>query len=175
MTRLRVSCAVKGAMKSLTLAFALAAIALPAAAASYRLGAVEVADPWSRPAAAGMTGVGYMTIKNSGKAPIVLTGASSPLAAKVSLHRTSMAGGVMRMAPVSGGLTVPPGGTATLAPAGYHMMLEGLTKPLAVGQRAPLTLTFADGKTMRVELSVQTSVGTAPVKGAMGAMAGMGH
>ena len=162
-------------MKSLPLAFALAAIALPAAAASYRLGAVEVVDPWSRPAVAGMTGVGYMAIRNNGKAPIVLTGASTPLAAKVSLHRTSMAGGVMRMAPVSGGLTVPPGGTATLAPAGYHMMLEGLTKPLALGQRAPMTLIFADGKKMRVELSVQTRAGAARAGGAMGAMAGMDH
>jgi copper(I)-binding protein len=165
-------------MKSLPLAFALVAIALPAAASSYRLGAVEVVDPWSRPAAAGMNGVGYMAIKNNGKTPIVLTGASTPLAAKISLHQTSMAGGVMRMAPVSGGLTVPPGGTVTLAPAGYHMMLEGLTKPLALGQRAPVTLTFADGKKMQIDLSVQTSAGAAPARpatGAMGSMPGMNH
>lgn len=58
-----------------------------------------------------------MGLKNSGATPLVLTGASTPLAARVSLHRTSMAGGVMRMAPVNGGLTVPPGGGVTLAPA----------------------------------------------------------
>ncbi len=158
-----------------SLALALVAIALPAAASSYRLGAVEVADPWSRPAAAGMNGVGYMAIKNTGKTPIVLTGASTPLAAKISLHQTSMAGGVMRMAPVTGGLTIAPGRAVSLAPAGYHMMLEGLTKPLVLGQRAPVTLTFADGKKVQIELSVQTSAGAAPAGGAMGAMPGMNH
>jgi copper(I)-binding protein len=164
-------------MKSLPLALALVAIALPAAASSYRLGAVEVVNPWSRPAAAGMNGVGYMAIKNNGKTPIVLTGASTPLAAKISMHRTSMAGGVMRMAPVTAGLTIAPGGTATLAPAGYHMMLEGLTKPLALGQRAPVTLTFADGKKVQIDLSVQTGAGAAPAAGApaMGSMPGMNH
>jgi copper(I)-binding protein len=165
-------------MKIVPLVLALAAVALPAAARSYRLGAVEVVDPWSRPAAAGQTGVGYMAVKNTGKAPIVLTGASTPLAAKASLHRTSMAGGVMRMAPVSGGLTIPPGGSVSFAPAGYHLMLEGLTKPLTLGQRAPITLTFADGKKVQIELSVQTAAGPAPAgagSAATGAMPGMNH
>jgi copper(I)-binding protein len=165
-------------MKPRTLALAavaLLAVALPASARSYRLGAVEVVDPWSRPAAVGMNGVGYMAIKNTGKTPVVLTGASTPVAAKVSLHQTSMAGGVMRMAPVSGGLTIPPGGAVTLATAGYHMMLEGLTKPLVLGERAPVTLTFADGKKVQVDLSVQTSAGAAPAGAAMGSMPGMNH
>lgn len=162
----------------LALAFvtlAIVATALPAAARSYRLGAVEVVDPWTRPAAAGMNGVGYMAIKNTGKTPVVLRSATSPLAPKVTIHQTSMAGGVMRMAPVSGGLTVPPGGTVNLAPAGYHLMLEGLAKPLALGARAPVTLTFADGKKVQIELSVQTSAGAAPAGGAMGSMPGMNH
>lgn len=165
-------------MKTLPLALALLAVALPAAARSYRLGAVEIADPWTRPAAAGQTGVGYMAIRNTGKTPIVLTGAQSPLAAKVTVHRTSMAGGVMRMALVSNGLTAPPGGTIALAPAGYHLMLEGLTKPLALGERAPVTLLFADGKKVQIELSVQTAAGAAPAgsaPAAMGAMPGMNH
>ncbi len=160
-------------LPSAALAVALAALALPASAAPYRQGPVEVVDPWSRPAAVGMNGVGYMVIKNNGKTPLVLTGASTPLAAKVSLHQSSMASGVMRMSLVAGGLTIAPGATARLAPAGYHMMLEKLTKPLALGQRAPLTLTFADGRKMQVELSVQT--GPSAAGGAMGAMSGMHH
>jgi copper(I)-binding protein len=142
--------------------------ATTAAAHAYRLGAVEVDHPWSRPAAAGMTGVGYMAIRNTGKTPVVLTGATTPLAAKVSLHQTSMAGGVMRMAPVRSGVTVAPGATVALAPAGYHFMLEGLKAPLVLGRNAPLTLTFADGRTLQVELAVQTGAAT-------GAMPGMKH
>lgn len=162
-------------MRIIVLAGTLALLALPAAALSYRLGAVEVVDPWGRPAAAGMNGVGYMAIRNSGKTPITLVRVATPLAAKVSLHRTSMAGGVMRMAPVTGGLTIAPGATVTLAPAGYHLMLEGLTRPLVLGQRAPVNLTFADGRTLRIELSVQTAAGAAPAGRATGSMPGMKH
>ena len=144
--------------------------ATTAAAHAYRVGAVEVDHPWSRPAAGGMTGVGYMVIKNTGKAPVVLTGASTPLATKVTIHQTSMAGGVMRMAPLKAGLTLAPGATATLAPGGYHLMLEGLKKPLELGQSVPLTLTFADGKVLDVKLAVEAGAG-----GAMGPMAGMKH
>lgn len=149
------------------LACAVLSVALPAAARAYRAGPVEVVDPWTRPAAAGQTGVGYMAIRNTGKTPIVLTGAQTPLAPKVSLHQTSMANGVMRMAPVAGGLTIAPGASAALAPAGYHFMLEGLAKPLTAGQAAPLTLLFADGRKVRVELSVQSTPA--------GGMAGMRH
>lgn len=143
---------------------AAAVVAQPAAARSYRAGPVEVVDPWTRPAAAGQTGVGYMSVKNLGATPIVLTGAQTPVAGKVTLHQTSMANGVMRMAPVAGGLTIAPGAAATLAPAGYHFMLEGLTKPLTASQGAPLTLVFADGRRVQVELSVQTAApaGMAP-------------
>ncbi len=145
-------------------------VATSASAHAYRLGAVEVDHPWSRPAVAGMTGVGYLAIKNTGKTPIVLTGATTPIAAKVSLHRTSTAGGVMRMAPVAGGLTVAPGAAVALAPGGYHLMLEGLKGPLVLGKNVPLTLTFADGKTLKVELTVQTTPGAGPA-----VMAGMQH
>jgi hypothetical protein len=160
-------------MNSMRILLACAALggALPAEAGVYRAGAVEVVDPWTRPAAAGQTGVGYMVIKNAGKTPVVLTGAQTPLAPKVTLHQTNMANGVMRMAPVVGGLTIAPGASAALAPAGYHLMIEGLAKPLTAGQTAPLTLLFADGRKMRVDLSVQTSA--AP--GGMGSMSGMKH
>ncbi len=158
MTRLRVLIATAALFAATT-----------AAAHEYRLGAVEVDHPWSRPAAAGMTGVGYMAIRNTGKTPVVLTGATTPLAARVTVHQTSMAGGVMRMAPLKAGLTVAPGAAVALAPAGYHLMLEGLKKPLVLGQHAPLTLTFADGKTLKVELAVETGAGGGA------SMAGMTH
>ena len=54
--------------------------------------------------------------------------------------------------------------TVTLAPAGYHLMLERLNRPLTPGQRAPLTLTFADGKKLQVELAVE-SVGARATPG----------
>ena len=161
-------------MMSLRLLIAASALlaATTAAAHGYRLGPVQVDHPWSRPAASGMTGAGYMIIKNTGKTPVVLTGATTPLAAKVTMHQTSMTGGVMRMAPLKTGLTVAPGASVALAPGGYHLMLEGLKKPLTLGQHAPLTLTFADGKTLKIELGVETGAAEAPAKRSM---AGMNH
>ena len=52
----------------------------PVAASDSRLGGVEIRAPWTRPAAAGMTGVGYMVIANTGKTPLRLVSAE-PLTA----------------------------------------------------------------------------------------------
>lgn len=146
----------------------------PAAARSYRAGALEVTDPWTRPAPAGAVGVGYMAIANTGKAAVRLVAASTPAAKAVSLHRSSVVNGVARMSTVAGGIAIPAGGSAVLGPGGYHMMLEGLAKPLGLGERAPLTLKFSNGQQVQVELAVQLQAG-GPGPTGMDAMSGMDH
>ncbi len=121
---------------------ALAAVfVLPASAAHA---AVKVAQPWSRPAAAGTTGVGYMTLVNKGPTADALVAVSSPLAKSAMVHQSLMAGGVstMRHAPR---VDVAPGGKVTFAQGGYHVMFVGLTRTLKVGDTLPVTLTFASG------------------------------
>ncbi len=154
----------------ITSALAALLAAAPASARSYRAGALEIADPWTRPAPAGAMAVGYMVIRNAGKAPVTLVSARSPLARKVTLHQTTVAGWVARMAALPRGLAVAAGGAVALAPGGYHLMLEGLAKPLAVGGAAPLTLVFSNGQTVQVDLAVQTQP-SAPAA----SMAGMDH
>ena len=39
---------------------------------------------------------------------------------------------------------------------GHHMMLEQLNKPLAEGERVPVTLQFRGGQTLQVELQVRS-------------------
>jgi len=62
---------------------------------------------------------------------------------------------VMRMAQVEGGIEVPAGGQVELKPGGYHVMLIGLTRDLAVGEKFPVTLEFASGATLQVEAEVR--------------------
>ena len=130
------------------------AAASSAEAASYRLGQIEVTRPWSRPAAAGMTGAGYFALTNRGKAADTLVAVESKAARKVEIHASSTAGGVMRMQRLDKGLPVPPGATVTLAPGGYHLMLIGLSKATRTGDKLPATLIFASGARLQIELAV---------------------
>jgi copper(I)-binding protein len=116
----------------------IAALLLPAAASAEGVG---VSDAWSRATVTtAAPGVAYLTITDTGAADSV-TGVSTPIAASASLHQSTTEGGVMRMTPVPA-LPIAAGGTVTLAPGGYHIMLEGLTQALKAGDQFPLTLTF---------------------------------
>ncbi len=137
------------------LALAAPAFASPAWAGDYRAGGIEVRRPWTRPTQAGMNGVGYLTVANVGVKPVRLVAVESPAAQSVTLHQTSMAGGVSSMRPVTNGLTIAPGATVAFAPGGYHLMLIGLKSAQALGGKVPLTLVFDGGRKMRIDLSVE--------------------
>ena len=100
-------------------------------------------------------GGAFMTIANDGPSADRLTGATSPIAARVEIHTMSMDGGVMRMRPLGDGLAIPAGGSVSLAPGGFHIMLIGLRQPLAKGKTAPLTLQFARAGKVAVTLMIE--------------------
>jgi copper(I)-binding protein len=136
----------------------LAGLGATAEARAPKPSAIEVSGAWSRPEPAGIkTGVIYLTVANHGRAADVLTGASSPVAAEVGLHRSTVSGGMASMAMVKDGLAVPAGGTARLEPHGYHLMLMGLKGGLAAGSRFPATLRFAHGGEVRVDVEVRAT------------------
>ncbi|CAN7190238.1 copper chaperone PCu(A)C [Phenylobacterium sp. LjRoot219] len=138
-------------MKAALAAAALfAAAAAPAVAASPVL--LEAVQPWSRPAAAGGNGAGYLTLVNRGKAD-ALVGAESPVAKKVEMHTSSMSGGVMKMSQEQR-VPLPAGGQVSFAPGGRHLMLLGLKRPLKTGERVPATLRFASGQQLKVDFVV---------------------
>ena len=126
----------------LTLAFATAAQAAP-----------RVRAAWSRPAAAGTTGAGFMTLANPGPKADALVSVASPLAREVQVHQSMMHGGVatMHAAP---NVPVPAGGAVAFAPGGYHLMFLGLTKALNLGDKVPATLTFASGAKVKASFVV---------------------
>lgn len=146
---------------------AVLALTAPALAGDDKVGAVTIGNPWTRPAMAGMNGVGFMTIANAGAKPVKLVSAESPLAGKVEIHRSAMANGVMTMRRQDEGVTIPAGSSVAFAPGGYHLMLLGLNRPLAQGQKAPITLVFDNGRRAAIELTVQSAAHPAP-QGSMG-------
>lgn len=142
-------------MRLFALAFTAAALAAPMAhAGDYKIGALTIRQPWSRPAQAGMNGVGFFTLVNGGKTPLVLKGVESPAAGKVEIHQSAMNGAVMTMRRQDT-VTIPAGGQVAFASGGYHLMLLGLKSAQAVGQKVPVTLVFDNGRKAQVELTVQ--------------------
>ena len=121
----------------------------------YRAGGIEVRRPWTRPAQAGMNGVGYLTVANVSAKPVKLVAIETPAARSATIHQSSMANGVSSMRAVTGGLTIAPGAKLEFAPGGYHLMLMGLKSAQALGGKVPLTLVFDGGRKMRIDLSVE--------------------
>jgi hypothetical protein len=140
----------------------------PAPAANQGLNAQNV---WARPAKmmdsmpmegdmqgmqhGGANSAVYMLLANGGAAADRLVAAQADVSNAIEIHETKMEGDVMRMQQVEGGIEVPAGGQVELKPGGYHVMLIGLTRDLAVGDTFPVTLEFASGATLAVEAEVR--------------------
>lgn len=131
----------------------LALLTAPALAHDYVQGDIAIGHPWTRVANAGGTGAGFMTLRTTGAADRLIS-ASSPAARTVELHVMIRDGDIMRMRPVAD-IPMPTGQTVTLAPGGLHIMLIGLTRPIELGGRVPLTLRFEGAGEVTVELAVQ--------------------
>lgn len=155
------------------LAFALAPLlAGQAAAADYKVGSLDITQPWARATPKGAsTGAAYLTVTNSGSQTERLSCASSAAAAKCQIHEMAMDNGVMKMRPVEGGLEIKPGQTVTLKPGGYHIMLEGLTAPLKAGDTLQATFAASGGASVNVDFPV-AAIG-APAPGASAGGDGM--
>ena len=128
-----------------------------------KAGDLTIETPWLRatPNGAKVAG-GYVRIVNTGSAPDTLTGATVPFAKSGEIHSMSMEGGVMKMAPVPGGLTIKPGETVELKPGGYHLMFEGLTGAPKAGDTVSGTLTFQRAGAVPVTFSVAPVGASAP-------------
>ncbi|WP_019995496.1 copper chaperone PCu(A)C [Aureimonas ureilytica] len=151
---------------ALAAGLALGALSSPVLAHGFKAGSIEIGHPWSRATPPGArTGAGYFVLTNTGSADDKLVSASSPAAEKVEVHEMSIQDGIMNMRRVDE-LTIPAGGTASLSPGGYHLMLMGLKAPFKEGQMIPVTLTFEKGGPVEVELQVDKMGATGPAHGA---------
>jgi copper(I)-binding protein len=127
-----------------------------ALAHDFHVGKIVIDHPWSRPTAPGMPmGVAYFTLTNHGSADDALIAASTPVAARVEFHQTTLADGVARMRPLAQ-VPLPAGKTVKVEPGGIHLMLVELRQALAPGSEVPLTLEFRDAGKVEVRLKIES-------------------
>lgn len=133
-----------------------AAIALPAATPSLATEAdVSVADPYVRMVPPGIPTTGaFMVIKNNGEVDRKLLRADSPVAKTVELHRHLNDNGVMKMRQVRE-IDIKAKSEAVLKPGAYHVMLIDLKQAIKEGETIPMTLTFDDGSTKKIDVPVK--------------------
>jgi copper(I)-binding protein len=99
---------------------------------------------------------GYFDLVNRGNQALTLTGASSPDFGMVHLHRSMEQNGKSTMVAVDG-IEIKPGATLHVAPGGYHLMLMQRARPLRVGDKVSITLTFKAGESLPVVFVVKSA------------------
>jgi copper(I)-binding protein len=138
----------------------LAALLLPACFANaheYKVGALEIAHPWSQELPPNApTVAAYFIIHNAGKTADRLLSVDSPIAGEAQLHEHVMKNDLMKMQQVPQ-VDIPAGGNVTFAPMAYHVMLVNLKDRslLVDGKRFPMTLHFEKSGDVTVEVAVQ--------------------
>lgn len=131
----------------------------PASAHAAPLDGVSVQDCWIRNMPAGLPSGGYFTVRNSGTAPVELSGISSPAYGMTMLHQTVTRGGMARMEHVDT-VEVPAQGELAFKPGSYHAMLEKPTSELSVGQSVPLTFQFQGGGQVQAQCALRPASAT---------------
>ena len=115
---------------------------------------ISVQNPYVRlaPPNAPATGA-FMVIKNNGDKDVKVLKADNPVSKVTELHTHLNEGGVMKMRPVPA-IDVKAKGEAVLQPGGLHVMLIDLKAPMKEGDVVPITLTFDDGSSKKIDAKV---------------------
>lgn len=116
---------------------------------------VVVEGAWARASiGTNRPGAAYMTLRNTGSVQVTLVGLETPLAMMPDIHETTIdSNGVSSMGPV-GEIIISPGESISLEPGGMHAMLMRLQTNMVEGATFPLTLSFADGGTLTVDVPI---------------------
>jgi copper(I)-binding protein len=118
----------------------------------YKIGSLQIANPWSRAAPKGATTASaYLKITNTGTAPDRLVRGSWPTAGRFEIHQMVEDNGVMKMRMLKDGIEIKPGETVEFKPGVLHLMLVALKQPIQKGDRVKGTLTFEKAGSIEVE------------------------
>ncbi|QDK32513.1 hypothetical protein DM450_06890 [Sphingomonas sp. IC081] len=117
------------------------------------------------PAVAGRPGAAYFTVRNDSSTAAALTGVAIAGAGKAQMHETS--GGSMKAVD---SLPIAPGAEIEFAPGGLHVMVFDLSPTLKAGQSTDLTLTFANGETLKMPVMIDSIGGSGDDMEGMGPM-----
>jgi len=118
--------------------------------------ALEIVHPWVRaiPKGADVT-AGYVTIRNKGKKPDTLVGATLEGSALAEMHTTTIENGVASMRLVKEGIVIAPGAEVKLEPSSTHIMFMKLSKTPSEDTYVVGTLEFERAGTIKVEYFVE--------------------
>ncbi len=152
------------AMAATPAATTTAVMASPAASqgATFKVGALTVAEVMARAAPAGERSAAFLTVTNTGTADDALIAAAGDIAESVEVHETVMENGMAKMQPIAR-IPIPAGGSLTLKSGGYHIMMLQTRRELVPDTTIPLTLTFERAGSVTVQARVATY--TAPAGG----------
>jgi copper(I)-binding protein len=138
--------------------FAALVFAWPATLVAYCVMAqtptLVVQDAWTRQAPGSDVAAVYLTLRNPSAKPILIVGVESSVASHAMIHETKTEGGQSRMRPHEQ-LVIAPGQTVKFEPGGLHVMLHGLTQPVAAGHSIPLVLLLEGGGKVQVTATVR--------------------
>lgn len=124
---------------------------------------VSIERPWARATPPGVQiGAAYAVIRNKGQADRLLK-VTTPVSARVEVHKTTQVDGRMQMRPVTT-LDLPAGGNLTFGPGGLHLMLVDLKQPLQAGTQVPLTFVFEKTGPIAVQAAVAPIGSTLPAE-----------
>lgn len=117
---------------------------------------IEIDHPWCAATPKGVTtGACYVTVRNTGAAEDKILGAAVERSEHVEIHRTTIADGVGRMRPLSGGVSIPAMSVVDFRDEGYHLMLVALKAPLVEGESFRGSITFEHRGSTIVEFKVE--------------------
>lgn len=139
----------------------LAAISIP----SFALADAAISDPYARATPPNAkNGAAYAAISSTEGDRLLSVATDAAKTAQI--HDTKVEDGVAKMREIEGGLEIPAGHAVSMAPGGKHVMLMGLTGPLAEGEEVTLTFTFEKAGDIEI---------TAPIKKVSGHAASHNH
>ncbi len=113
---------------------------------------IELSDAYAAEPVTTDVAAVYLTIRNHGATPDTLTGAQTPIAGMVHVHRMAGIGGAQMRATEA--VEVPARGQVQLRPGSLHLMLMSLTRRPQVGDTIEITLQFAHAGAISVRAPV---------------------
>ena len=123
--------------------------------AIYAGSEIEIIDAWVREAPPGARMLAaFMVIQNPGDEDVTLTGVDSPAFSHVMLHRSIMVDGIARMQHEDA-ILIPAGGTVSLEPGSFHLMMPAPESRLQAGDQIEFLLHFTDESCVRVTADVK--------------------
>ena len=115
----------------------------------------QVTDAWARPQPdARMMSALYFVVRNPTSRSVTLTAVSCGGVAMAHLHQTVDSAGVLRMVPLDS-VAVPARDSVAFRPRGMHVMLMGLSAPLAPGGTLRCTAVLSGGQRLPFTAAVR--------------------